>query len=67
METTTATARVPTRQAAKEIGVAMATLTYRMERGEWDLGVVSKSRTGKTKRHIVFRDKLDRFLGKTEE
>ena len=56
--------RVPTKQAAREIGVAVQTLNYRMERGEWDLGTVVKSTTGKTTRHIVFRAKLDRFLGK---
>lgn len=59
--------RVPTDQAAREIGVAVQTLYYRMEQGEWDLGTVVKSRTGKTTRHIVFRAKLDRFLGKEGE
>ena len=56
--------RVSTRQAAAEIGVSVATLSYYMEQGVWDLGVVMKSTTGKTNRHIVFRDKLDRFLGR---
>lgn len=56
--------RVPTRQAAAEIGVAVQTLLYYMEQGKWDLGTVVKSTTGKTTRHIVFRSKLDKFLGR---
>lgn len=56
--------RVSTKEAAKEIGVSLTTLTYYMETGKWDLGVVMKSKSGKTNRHIVFRSKLDKFLGK---
>ena len=59
--------RVPTKQAAREIGVAVQTLLYYMEQGKWDLGTVVKSTTGKTTRHIVFRSKLDKFLGRTNE
>ncbi len=58
------TERVPTRVAAREIGVALDTLCYYMEIGKWDLGEVMKSKTGRQNRHIVFRSKLDRFLGK---
>jgi len=57
--------RVTTKQAAAEIGVSVATLLYYMEKGTWDLGVVVKSTSGKTNRHIVFRPKLDKFLGRS--
>jgi len=56
--------RVPPQEAAKEIGVAVQTMHFYMEQGKWDLGTVVKSTTGKTTRHIVFRSKLDKFLGR---
>ena len=58
------TERVPTRQAAQEMGIGMDQLRWMMETRKIDIGVVMPSRTGRTKRYLVFRSKLDKVLGK---
>ncbi len=58
--------RVRVTDAAREIGCTPQFLRLRMQAGDWDLG--SYVRPGKGGRHgayYVFRDKLDRFLGKS--
>lgn len=60
--------RVTLAQAAKELGMAPQGVREYMKRGLIDIGVVLPCVTGKskTKRYIIFRDKLDRYLGKRE-
>lgn len=59
--------RVPTKQAAKEIGCAEQYLREQMRYGAWDLGSVIKPKRGGTNyRCYIFRSKLDKFLGREE-
>ena len=55
--------RVPLLQAAKELGIAPQGLREYMKRGLIDLGVVMPG-SGKRKNYLIYRDKLDRVLGK---
>jgi hypothetical protein len=57
--------RVTLSQAAKEIGCIEQYLRLRMRNGDWDLGVCVKPTRGKKNwTYFIFRDKLDRFLGR---
>ncbi len=56
--------RVPTAQAARELGLAQETVRYFMETGQLRIGKVVKSRSGKSKRYLIFRPLLDKELGK---
>lgn len=57
--------RVPITTAAEEIGCSQQTIREKMYIGEWDLGVVTKNKSGYQKaRYYIFRTKLDKFLGK---
>ena len=53
--------RVTVKNAALEIGCSEALLKARMRRKEWDLGFVEGDYR---KTYYIFREKLDRFLGK---
>ena len=55
--------RVPLLQAAKELGIAPQGLREYMKRGLIDLGMVMPG-SGKRKNYLIYRDKLDRVLGK---
>lgn len=58
-------ARVSVRDAAREIGCAPQYLRLRMQAGDWDLGsYVGPGKGGQHGNYYVFRDKLDKFLGK---
>lgn len=58
--------RVSLLVAAKELGLAPQGLREYMKRGLIDIGVVVPSATGtsNTKRYLIYRDKLDRFIGR---
>ena len=57
--------RVSVPDAAKEIGCDPQYLRQQMKSGHWDLGSYVKPGHGKNRAsYFVFRDKLDRFLGK---
>ncbi len=60
--------RVSVEQAAKEIGIAPQGLREYMKRGLIDIGVVlpNLSGKGKSKRYLISRSKLDKYLGKEE-
>lgn len=60
------TYRVPTWQAAKELGVAQQAVRERMRRGIWDLGDVipPEDNEGQNYSFHIYRPKLDRKLGK---
>lgn len=56
--------RISTARAAELIGCTVRQLTYQMDKGIWNLGIVSKSRTGRNGRHYVFKAKLEEMLGR---
>ena len=57
--------RVPLMQAAKELGIAPQGLREYMKRGLIDLGAVMPATNGSSrKNYLIYRDKLDRILGK---
>ncbi|MFG6367808.1 MAG: hypothetical protein K1W16_05185 [Lachnospiraceae bacterium] len=59
--------RVPTAQAAAELGMSVQGMREYMKRGLIDIGkVLPAANGGGCKRYFVYRDKLDRHLGKTE-
>lgn len=60
----TATERVPLRKAAEEVGMSQQGLREYMKRGKIDIGYVLPSLSGKQYNYIIFRDKLDAYLGK---
>lgn len=57
--------RVPINEAARELGVAPQSVREHMRRGIWDLGAVvpPEMKGGRWGFH-VYREKLDRHLGK---
>ena len=60
--------RVSVEQAAKEIGIAPQGLREYMKRGLIDIGVVlpNLNGKGKSKRYLISRSKLDRYLGRED-
>lgn len=57
--------RVPTKQAAAELGMSVQGMREYMKRGLIDIGaVLPAANGGECKRYLVYRDKLDRYLGK---
>lgn len=60
------TQRVTVQQAAKELGLAPQGVREYMKRGLIDIGDVLPALSGKgnTNRYVIYRDKLDRYLGK---
>ena len=60
--------RVSVEQAAKEIGIAPQGLREYMKRGLIDIGAVlpNISGKGKSKRYLISRSKLDKYLGREE-
>lgn len=57
--------RVPLPQAAAELGMSPQGLREYMKRGIIDIGEVLPAANGGTcKRYHIFRDKLDRYMGK---
>lgn len=60
--------RVSLTQAAKEIGCHTEYLRIQMRNGNFDIGKVIKPSKGhKQYMYLVFRPKLDRFLGKIQD
>lgn len=56
--------RVSVLQAAKELGVAPQGVRVQMKRGKLDIGIVVPSVRGNREQYWIFRDKLDKVLGK---
>lgn len=58
--------RVPLMQAAKELGLSPQGVREYMKRGLIDIGIVVPSASGnrKIKRYLIYREKLDKVLGK---
>lgn len=56
--------RVKPADAAKEIGCCVPFLYEMMRIGKWDLGDYTKPKGRKKATVFIFRDKLDKFLGK---
>lgn len=59
--------RVTVKQAAKELGIAPQGVRVQMQRGKLDIGRVVPSVTGEGNRYLIFRNKLDRELGRLVE
>lgn len=59
--------RVSLYQAAKELGMAPQGLREYMKRGLIDVGVVLPSITGNQYSYHIYREKLDKYLGKGKE
>lgn len=55
--------RVPVAQAARELGLAVATVRYYMEQGKLPIGIVLQPETGGRKTYVIYRDKLDAVTG----
>lgn len=55
------TDRIPTKTAARIIGVVPQYLQQEMRAGRMDLGYVAG---GKRKNYIIFRAKLEKFIGR---
>ena len=57
--------RVTTAEAAKEIGCDVDYLRQMMKKKKWDLGeVIPPTQPRGIYRYLIFRPKLDKFLGK---
>lgn len=56
--------RVTTAEAAKELGLNIATVRYWMEIGQLPIGRVVKVPGSRRKTYIVYRDKLNAEVGK---
>ncbi len=56
--------RVSVLQAAKELGIAPQGVREYMKRGLLDIGEVRPSIEGDQCRYFIYRDRLDRHLGK---
>lgn len=56
--------RVTTAEAARLLGINVASLRYWMEIGQLPIGRVVKARGSKRKTYLIFRDKLDKEMGK---
>lgn len=59
--------RVNNEDAAKEIGCCKSYMFEKMRDGIWDLGTYEKPKGRKKATVFVFRDKLNKFLGKMSE
>lgn len=57
------TDRLTPKQAAKIMGINVQFLTYQMDVGNWDLGAVLESKTGR-KTHLIYRCKVEKILGR---
>ena len=59
--------RVPTKQAAAELGMSVQGMREYMKRGLIDIGeVLPAANGGECMRYHVYRDKLDRYMGITQ-
>lgn len=56
--------RVTVAQAAKELGLAPQGVREYMKRGLIDIGSVLPSIKGDRQTYMIFRDKLDEYMGK---
>ena len=57
--------RVTVEQAAKELGLNVATVRYWIETGQLPIGRYVKRRGAKRGTFLIMRDKLNQELGKT--
>ena len=56
--------RVPLPGGAKELGMSQQAVREHMKRKVIDIGYVLPGVEGERKSYLIYRDKLDRFLGK---
>lgn len=58
--------RVTTAEAAKELGLDVATVRFWIETGQLPIGRYVKRKGAKRGTYLIFRDKLDREMGKVD-
>lgn len=58
--------RVSLPEAAKELGMSQQAVREHMKRKVIDIGYVLPGIEGKRKNYLIYRDKLDKFLGKAQ-
>lgn len=56
--------RVPLPEAAKELGMSQQALREHMKHKIIDIGYVIPSIEGNRNVYLIYRDKLDRYMGK---
>ena len=56
--------RVTTAEAVRLLGINVASLRYWMEIGQLDIGRVVKAKGSKRKTYLIFKDKLDKEMGR---
>ena len=56
--------RVTVAQAAKELGLDVATVRFWIETGQLPIGRYVKRKGAKRGTYLIFRDKLDKEMGK---
>lgn len=57
--------RVTVAQAAEELGIHVATLRYMLETEQIPIGRCIRRKGSKRRTYLIFRDKLDKELGRT--
>ena len=57
--------RVTVTQAAKELGLGVATVRYWIEIGQLPIGKFVKRKGAKRGTYLIYRPLLDAFMGKT--
>lgn len=58
--------RMSISQASEILGLSGAFIRYQMDVGGMDLGVVTKTKSGR-RTHIIFRSKLEKLIGRKIE
>lgn len=58
--------RVALPEAAKELGMSQQAVREHMKRKVIDIGYVLPGIEGERKSYLIYRDKLDKFLGKAQ-
>jgi len=56
--------RISLSEAARQMGISPQCLRIQMQRGLVDIGYVAKSTTGNSYRYYIFREKLNKVIGK---
>lgn len=59
--------RISPKEAARMLGIGYDSLVWYMETGELRIGSVLPSRSGKTKRHLCYRELVEKHLEKLGE
>lgn len=58
--------RISIKEAAKVLGMAPETIRWLMQTGHLNIGDVFPSRSGKTHRFVIYRELVQRHVGRTK-